>query len=58
MITRTLERQDGERVEVWLPDVVEDAAIINDKLDLQLLGIKLFHRALERSGKIWFGGEA
>jgi hypothetical protein len=58
MITRTLERQDGEKVEVWLPDVVEDAGSVNDRLDLQLLGIKLFHRALERSGKVWFGGEA
>jgi hypothetical protein len=58
MVTRTLERKDGEIVEVWLPDVVADAATVNNMLDLQLLGIKLFHRALERSGTIWFGGEA
>jgi hypothetical protein len=49
---------DGGTVEIWLPDGYADTEEVNRLLDLQLNGIKYFYRALERDGKIWFGGEA
>ena len=58
MIKQKVERRDGETVEIWLPDDHRDTETVNEMLDLQLNGIKYFYRALERDGKIWFGGEA
>jgi hypothetical protein len=58
MIKQKVERRDGETVEIWLPDDCQDTETVNSMLDLQLNGIKSFYRALERNGKIWFGGES
>jgi hypothetical protein len=58
MMKHTAERRDGERVEICQADDCPDNDEVNRLLDLQLNGIKYFYRALERDGKIWFGGEA
>jgi hypothetical protein len=58
MITEKVKRRDGETVEIWQADDCPDNEEVNRLLDLQLNGIKSFYRALERDGKIWFGGEA
>jgi hypothetical protein len=58
MIKHIANIRAGETVEIWLPDSCPDTEEVNRLLDLQLNGIKSFYRALERDGKIWFGGEA
>jgi hypothetical protein len=54
MIRHTVERRDGETVEIWQADGCPDNEEVNRLLDLQLNGIKSFYRALERDGKIYF----
>jgi hypothetical protein len=58
MLKQTVERRDGETVEIWLSDECPDNETVNGMLDLQLNGIKTFYKALERNGKIWLGGVA
>jgi hypothetical protein len=58
MIKHNVTTRDGKPVEIWLPEDGLDLEEVDRQLDLQLIGIKSFYRALERDGKIWFGGEA
>jgi hypothetical protein len=43
MLKQTVERRDGETVEIWLSDECPDNETVNGMLDLQLNGIKTFY---------------